>query len=1136
MATKADGIEVSIESTAVKANAELDKLISKLGQVNAAIISTKNSAGSLNNMASGIQRMSSAMQSMSGVGLPAFTRLAKGIERLGGVETATIQRSAAAINQMAKSLSSIGPVSQNAQQVGELAKNLSKFGYKTAGNAVENIPKLATALRQLMSTLSTAPTVSQNVIQMTNALANLASHGKAAGTASKSISTGLNAFSTSAGRARKSSTSLAAAFGKFYATYWLIIRAATKLKDAIDISSDLTEVQNVVDATFGKYVGLVEKMSDSSIQNFGMSELTVKQVASRFQAMGTAMGFAQGNMANMSIELTKLAADMASFYNVEQTDVAEDLESIFTGQTRPLRTYGLDLTEATLSEWALKRGMDADMDSMSQMEKTLLRYNYVLSNTTASQGDFLKTADTWANQVRILKQSFEQLASVVGGALINALKPFVSALNVVMQKVIYFAEKVTEALGTIFGWKYESNTAGIVTDFDDLEDSTGGTSDNLADAAKNAKKLRNTIFGYDELNVRTDNDSGSSSSGSAGTSGSSSSGGLVETDSILKKYQSEIKNLFELGETIEKSLTDAMNGIDWDDIYAKAKDFGKGLADFLNGLISPELFGATGRTIAGALNTAIYAALSFGETFEWDEFGSSVATGINEFFATFEFEELAQTLNTWVDGLETSISSALDDLDWPLILSKIGDFLKELDFDTVLVLTLLKTKFLSKGVALAGAALTKLIKDQFLSLFAGTAMAQSAAKFAGSAVSIAIPVTAGVLILVASYMWGDDIVKGVSEWVSGQKIDDETFESAQTLMFGSAEDWNKSFGTEMDTATPFDNMKKKLAELNAERKKYIADNEADEEKAAGFSKARWDSWITDMSGSWTEFKAKLSQKWDGIGTWFNENVAPWFTTEKWSTLWGNVKTAFSTKWSEITTWWKGTAIYKWWTEDVAPWFTEKRWTDLYESIKKGLSKKWDEVVAWWKSTGAYKWYEDNVKPLFEEKKWSFPGIKDGLFSIFNSAIEAVKGLWNKFATWLNEKLTFNLDTSTLIGKGISNLLGTSTIKLANLPTYANGGFPEDGLFRANRRELVGQFSNGKTAVVNNGQIIEGIAQGIKPAIVDGMMEAFMATQVGAGNQSNNQPLQMVLDGRVIAEITYNQFAAMARQGLIPKFV
>lgn len=163
-------------------------------------------------------------------------------------------------------------------------------------------------------------------------------------------------------------------------------------KQAVEISSDLTEVQNVVDVTFGNMSAKVEEFTKDSIRQFGLSELYAKQFSSRFQAMGTAMGFPIGKMSDMSIELTKLTADMASFYNVEQAAVAEDLESIFTGQTRPLRQYGLDLTQATLQEWALKQGLDADIQSMSQAEKTMLRYQYVLSQSAAAQGDFARTS------------------------------------------------------------------------------------------------------------------------------------------------------------------------------------------------------------------------------------------------------------------------------------------------------------------------------------------------------------------------------------------------------------------------------------------------------------------------------------------------------------------------------------------------------------------------------------------------------------------------------------------------------------------------------------------------------------------------------------------------------------------------
>ena len=171
---------------------------------------------------------------------------------------------------------------------------------------------------------------------MTNALAKLSRTGGAAGTAARSITSSFCGFTSGASTATKKSFSLASAIGKLYASYFLLFRGFGKIKDAIDIASSLTEVENVVRQTFGQYESLINNFAKTSIEKFGMSELSVKQFASRFQAMGVAMGFSQGKMTDMSINLTKLTADMASFYDVAQSDVAEDLQSIFTGQTRPL--------------------------------------------------------------------------------------------------------------------------------------------------------------------------------------------------------------------------------------------------------------------------------------------------------------------------------------------------------------------------------------------------------------------------------------------------------------------------------------------------------------------------------------------------------------------------------------------------------------------------------------------------------------------------------------------------------------------------------------------------------------------------------------------------------------------------------
>ena len=395
------------------------------------------------------------------------------------------------------------------------------------------------------------------------------------------------------------------------------------------------------------------------------------------------------SLSDVSLNLTKLAADMASFYNVEQADVAEDLEAVFTGMTRPLRAYGLDLTEATLKEWALTNGLDANIDSMSQAQKTMLRYQYVMANTTAAQGDFLRTQGTWANQTRILSQNLQQLASIIGRVFINAFKPFVRALNEAMLGITQFATTVSNALGKIFGWKYEENTGGVTSDYEDAADAAGDMADNTGTAADNAKKLKNYLLGIDELNVFDNSQDTVSSSGgttagaSAGTAMQATGGQWVQTD---KGYDSWINSLEQLGEYIGDTIRKSLNKIDWNSVYASAIGFGTGLADFLNGLISPELFGTVGKTIANSLNTAIYVALSFGETFDFTEFGLSIATGINNFFANFDFASLAQTLNAWANGLFDAIKTAISNIDWMKIYDGIIEFLENLDFGTVSII------------------------------------------------------------------------------------------------------------------------------------------------------------------------------------------------------------------------------------------------------------------------------------------------------------------------------------------------------------------------------------------------------------------------------------------------------------------
>lgn len=723
MGTTVDSLDIQLQMQSQRAITSIDTLISRLGTLNASL--TKINGSGLTGVANGVNKLSNAMQGMKSVGTADFTRLANNITKIASLDSKSINRAASAIGQISKSLGSLKSVSISgtSKQVAELANGIAKLGYKSSTKAIENIPKLATAMKDLMTSLSKSPRVSQNLIDMTNALAKLARTGASSGKAATSLSRSLNTYTKSSNRASKSSKGLASAIGRMYASYWLLFRAFGKIKESITLASDLVEVQNVVNTVFGDMTAKVEQYADRSIEQFGMSELALKQYASRFQAMGSAMGIDSGligqannflnkstngyvalsdSMADVSLTLTQLTADMASFYNVEQSAVAEDLAAIFTGETRPLRTYGLDLTQATLSEWAMKQGLDANIQSMSQAEKTMLRYQYVLANTTAAQGDFARTANTWANQVRILQEQIKKWASVIGTGVIAAFKPFLQTLNTVMARVIDFTENVLNALGNIFGWKFEISGGGIT---DDLADSMGDTaidtgdaagsagdlSDNLGDAASNAKKLYSTVLGIDELNINNP-DTGSTGSGSGGNGGSGGSGsgggagstgsGLTTTisrnDAILKAYESSIDSLYELGKYISETLSEVLEGIDWNAVYKKAEKFGTGLADFLNGLINPRLFRNLGGTIAKSINAVFTGANSFVKKINWKNLGKSLSSAIDQFFRDWDAELTGEAFSNFASGLLEGLASAITTIDVENTAEEIGQKIVDL--------------------------------------------------------------------------------------------------------------------------------------------------------------------------------------------------------------------------------------------------------------------------------------------------------------------------------------------------------------------------------------------------------------------------------------------------------------------------
>lgn len=1007
-----------------------------------------NSVGALNFDTTGLSNL---IKSISKLGLANSTQA-----------TANLPQISAQLQNFVRQMNKIGELKFDMTNMSSLVTSISRLGSVASGRAVNNIPLLADNLKYLFETLSKAPNVSANIIRMTEALANLAKTGASSGRAAASLGKSLNIFSGSANKAKSSSFSLAAALGKLYASYWLLFRAFSKIKDAIDISSSLTEVENVVRTTFGNYEKLIQDFSKTSIQDFGMSELTAKQVASRFQAMGTAMGFSQGKMADMSLQLTKLTADMASFYDMEQSDVARNLQAVFTGETEPLRKYGLDLTQATLKEWAMKQGLDADISSMTQAEKTMLRYQYVMANTAAAQGDFARTSDTWANQIRILKQSFEQLAAIIGGALINAFKPFVRTLNAVMQKVIAFATTVTNALGAIFGWKFEVSAGGLADDWSDVAGSASDIADSTGQAAKNVEKMNKGLRAFDELNLITtpDNSSGSGSGGSGGggASGGGASGGLVQVDTIFKDYESQIRSLRELGAYISDALSDAMESIDWDRIYSKARNFGKGLADFLNGLITPRLFGDVGMTIASALNTAIYAALSFGEEFDWTNLGDSIAAGVNRFFETFDFSALGRTINTWVHGIYDTITTAIGNIKWSEVWDGVTDFLSEIDLEAIsLIIGAFALKYAGKFLTskILKETIGKLISEKFVAAFG-----QESVK---SILSYIVPISLSVAVGALTFTIGKDSIKKDAENLVKAYKDGGFLQYLQESLkqLINPFEWINAYGggilsqkgildrysdgVDLNIKMP---KKEDYASLD-EYQKALNDfnnNVPDSLKVpSSFDLKAWiDEWKQINGLDNVDLRAevvlpnlreKISGFKDDVKEWWGldvelpvrnkltttlEDVSSWWEDVK--EYWGEKKLSIQTEIGEI----KGKIEEKWneaseyIQENILPWFTKDHWLEIGNGIKEGLSTKWEEFSTWWSDTGIAVWWNEKVSPWFTVNTWKSLGenIRKGL----SKKWEEFTGWWENtgFYKWWNQDVAPKFTTDKWTFSGISD--------------------------------------------------------------------------------------------------------------------
>lgn len=465
------------------------------------------------------------------------------------------------IKNLIATLSKTDTVSDSTIQFASALGILASAGNRTAQTA-SNLNMLAVELKKVMEELSSAPTVKENTIQMANALANLASQGSKAGTASHGLIRSLNNTYSSTSKAKKGFGSLASAIGRFYATYFMVIRGSKKLIEAIKSTTDYIEAfnyqavafgkigsewdkdyekygydnatayaesfQNRVNDTLGKLSGLKVNvqgglLEESGAKNLGLNIQEITQYASQLASVTNSLGQTGEATTAITKSMTMLAGDISSLFNVDYSTVAQNLQSGLIGQSRALYKYGIDITNATLATYAYNLGISKSVSEMTQMEKQQLRVLAILDQSKVSWGDLANTINSPSNMLRQFSNNMKEVGMVAGQLFI----PILSKVMPVVNGVTIAIKRLLVNLASLMGVKIDFESFGQ-SGYKDTSDGLEDISDGYQNVADSAKKATLSLMGFDEINKLQDDTS--SSKGSSGGGGSS----IDLTDDITK--------------------------------------------------------------------------------------------------------------------------------------------------------------------------------------------------------------------------------------------------------------------------------------------------------------------------------------------------------------------------------------------------------------------------------------------------------------------------------------------------------------------------------------------------------------------------------------------------------------------------
>lgn len=464
-------------------------------------------------------------------------------------------------------------------------------------------------------------------------------------------------------------------------------------KECVELGSDLAEVQNVVDVTFTTMSDKVNEFAKSAMTSAGLSETMAKRYVGTFGAMSKSFGFSESQAYDMSTALTQLTGDVASFYNISQDLAYIKLKSVFTGETETLKDLGVVMTQSALDQYALANGYGKTTSEMTEQEKVALRLAFVQKQLSAASGDFIRTSDSWANQVRVMQLQLQSLKATVGQGLINIFTPVLKVINILLGKLATLANAFKSFTELITGKKSSGQTSGngaglagtdAIADTadqygqaaDNAEKLADATNDNATATKKANKETKNYLSSLDEVHKVSSTGSASSTPSGSGFGGTGSGGGglpssvgsvdygnLAEGETALDKISDSAKKLADLLKKLWKPFQDAWkkegkNTIDAANIalsgIAKlAKSVGKSLVEVWTNGTGTTMLTTMLRIAQNVLKTIGNIASGFADAWNKNNVGTQIIQNIADaLVVVMQFvEKIAEDTATWAANL-----------------------------------------------------------------------------------------------------------------------------------------------------------------------------------------------------------------------------------------------------------------------------------------------------------------------------------------------------------------------------------------------------------------------------------------------------------------------------------------------------